>query len=159
MIPEEENFEALRRLLALKRHEQPPPGFFSSFRRQVIARIEAEEALHAQGVFARWLGRYKWVNRLWGMLEGQPAMAGALGLTACAMLLGGVLLSGPGNGSAGFSEMPGKGLAFSPAIVHAGMQVRPFSRTNGLSQLHNSLFEEVRNPNAQLVNSFVPAGY
>ena len=164
MIPEEENFEALRRLLAVKRHEQPPPGYFSSFHCQVIARIEAEEAVRAEGTFAKWLGRYEWVNRVWNMLEGQPAMAGALGLLACGLLAGGVLLSGPGRGSAGISDMRETAVVLStataPALARHGLQVQQvhdFSRTNGLRQLHRSLFEAVRNPDAQLVNSFAPA--
>jgi len=44
MSSEPENFEALRRLLVIKRHEQPPPGYFNDFSRQVISRIRADEA-------------------------------------------------------------------------------------------------------------------
>ena len=40
MSPDPENFETLRRLLVLKRFEQPPPGYFHHFAPRVIARIK-----------------------------------------------------------------------------------------------------------------------
>jgi hypothetical protein len=85
MNPDSENFEQLRRLLALKRHEQPPPGYFNHFSRDVIARIKAGE--QGEPVETGWLAR------LWAMLEAKPIFAGAFGAAVCAILVSGILNS------------------------------------------------------------------
>jgi hypothetical protein len=89
MNPDSENFEQLRQLLALKRHEQPPPRYFNDFSSQVIARIRAEgmgkHPERAEGT---------WWERLWMSLEAKPVFAGAFGAGVCAVLVSGILSSG-----------------------------------------------------------------
>lgn len=89
MNADQENFESLRRLLALKKHEQPPPGYFKDFSEHVIMQIRAagpgEESLGLETI--------PWLQRFWGALEHNPILAGAFGVLVCALLLSGVVFS------------------------------------------------------------------
>ncbi|HTV42922.1 MAG TPA: hypothetical protein VMF08_20325 [Candidatus Sulfotelmatobacter sp.] len=81
MSENENDFEALRRLLALKRHEIPPPGYFEDFSSRVIGRIRAGEA-------AREL---PWLLRLLQAFEAKPAYPVALASALCTLLLFGIV--------------------------------------------------------------------
>jgi len=105
MSENENDFEALRRLLALKRHEIPPPGYFEDFSSRVIGRIRAGEA-------AREL---PWLLRLLQAFESKPAYPVALASVLCTLLLIGIvsveqspeLVSNPfAQNSADFSFVP-----------------------------------------------------
>ena len=50
-----EDFEKLRKLLKIKRHEQPPPGYFSRFSSLVITRIEREGESEGVWMEVPWL--------------------------------------------------------------------------------------------------------
>jgi hypothetical protein len=50
-----DEFGELRRLLALKKYESPPPGYFRGFSAKVVARIESQRALDAIPAWRRWL--------------------------------------------------------------------------------------------------------
>ena len=78
--PNESNeFESLQQLLALKRHEEPPPGYFDRLPGEVLARI-AHAAAHPEPVWRRWLAAW----------ELSPALATSYAAVAVALVLGGV---------------------------------------------------------------------
>lgn len=84
------NFESLRRLLSLKRHETPPPGYFNNFSRQVIARIRAgEDEAPAGSLF----GYMPWLFRLLQSFETKPVFAGGFATALCALLLFGAVIA------------------------------------------------------------------
>jgi hypothetical protein len=86
------NFESLRRLMALKRQETPPPGYFNNFSRQVIARIRAGEA-DAASFSDQTFGSLPWFLRLFQTLETRPAFAGGFATMLCGLLVVGVVLA------------------------------------------------------------------
>lgn len=59
------DFEKLRHLLALKRHENPPPGYFRDFSRRVLTQLETEEARERQS----------WLGRLTELFQTRPAIS------------------------------------------------------------------------------------
>jgi hypothetical protein len=82
-----ENFDSLRQLLALKRHEIPPPGYFDRLPRDIMARIKAGEKGGDVGAETSWL------QRLMSMFDVKPVFAGAFGTAVCAFLISGVISS------------------------------------------------------------------
>ena len=79
----DQNFDQVRRLLALKRYEVPPPGFFENFSTKVVARIAAAQAQPASA----------WWHKLGFDFNLKPAMICALGVVLCGLLSAGVLTS------------------------------------------------------------------
>ena len=87
MNENENNFESLCRLLALKRHETPPPGYFENFSREVTARIRAGE----MGGTADVSKPLPWLFRLLSTFEARPVFAGAFASALCMLLLFGIV--------------------------------------------------------------------
>ena len=86
MNESENNFEPLRRLLALKRHEIPPPGYFNSFPRQVMARLRAGEADVTEGITAP-----SWLLKFFQAFEAKPAYVSSFACSLCLLLLFGIV--------------------------------------------------------------------
>lgn len=93
MSPIPDDFEQLRRLLALKRHEQPPPGYFHGFSRQVIVRIKAGELGNPVEAAGWSFGGGSLLQRIWATLDARPVLAGAFGVAVCGFFVVGALLS------------------------------------------------------------------
>ena len=83
-----EEFEKLRKLLKLKRHEQPPPGYFNNFSTKVTNRIEAHN--EPQG---RMWNEAPWLKKFLVMMETNPMVAGVFGISACGLLISGIAWS------------------------------------------------------------------
>ncbi|MEP6663210.1 MAG: hypothetical protein ABJC04_06045 [Verrucomicrobiota bacterium] len=78
MNPEEENFESLRKLLALKKYEQPPPRYFSELPARIWTRLE-----RAAEPVSFW-------EKLLPDFNLKPAYAYAFGLLACGGIVTGI---------------------------------------------------------------------
>ncbi|MDD5140352.1 MAG: hypothetical protein PHY43_08865 [Verrucomicrobiales bacterium] len=86
MNENDNNFESLRRLLAQKRHELPPPGYFNSFSGQIIARIRAGEAKSPLTATET-----PWFLKLLQAFELKPAFAGAFASALSLLLVFGII--------------------------------------------------------------------
>src|SRR6185369_4369394 len=151
MNPDSENFEQLRRLLALKRHEVPPPGYFNNFSSKIIARIEAGE--HAETAVLDG----SWLQRLWMLLEGKPAVFGAFGAAVCGLLVAGVLNAERTTASYQ-PAVAVNGPTFTPVATPAANSMAGIpavfpSSTDPVASSGGSLFDQVPLPTANAVNA------
>jgi hypothetical protein len=74
MNSDPEEFETLRKLMALKRHEQPPPGYLRQLSTSIRTRIE-----HGEGQMNLW-------DRLSASISLRSSLAYSIGLTVCGAL-------------------------------------------------------------------------
>ena len=93
MSENQPNFESLRRLLALKRHEIPPPRYFDGFSSRVIARIRAGEAETPASLLEHLSGQIPWLLKLLQVFETKPVFAGAYASALCLLLVAGVIFA------------------------------------------------------------------
>jgi len=132
MNPSPEEFDPLRKLLSLKRHEQPPPGFFDHFSDKVIARIEAGGLLRRPSLW----------QRLFPELDAKPVLACAYGLVITGLLVVGFGISeslepeestAPTLGSPWLAQTP----ATTPVLPTGAVAARPLTeQTSSISSVN-----------------------
>jgi len=149
MNPEPENFDRLKKLLALKRYEQPPPGYFNGFSRQVTTRIRAGQ----RGGAERMLGEAVWLVRVWEVFQNKPVLAGGFGAAICALVIFGIISADRISPAPGANELlAGQSAGVStpaPVALNPQMTALPvLSSTNPvtpgpLPSTLNSLFDQL----------------
>jgi hypothetical protein len=93
MNQSEHTFGNLKRLLKLKRHEVPPPGYFNTFSDSVISRIRAGEAGGAQSATERLHVTAPWLVNFLNIFETKPGLIGGFAVSLCLLLVLGVVFS------------------------------------------------------------------
>ena len=93
MNQKEHNFEDLKRLLKLKQHEVPPPGYFNDFSGHVVSRIRAGEAGGSRSLMERLEADAPWVVNFLRIFETRPGVIGGLATSLCLLLVLAVVFS------------------------------------------------------------------
>ena len=160
MSSETEDFESLRRLLALKKHEKPPLGYFETFASRVRSGIVAAEVLQSNW----WLRvgeEASWLKRMWTALTKRPAFAAAFGVVVCGMVFGGIYFTQKPNVEASTTLAESLKIQTpSPAALPVGHlaspQILASSSTNPVIGASGSasLFDQIGVPSRPAAVSF-----
>lgn len=93
MNENENKFEPLRRLLAFKNRETPPPGYFDGFSSRVLSRIRAGEAHEPVTAAERLFSEAPWLVKFLQIFEAKPAFMGAFAFALCMVLIFGIVFA------------------------------------------------------------------
>lgn len=136
MNENEHQFDALQRLLTLKRHEVPPPGYFNSFSGRVIAQIKAGKTSDKHSATA---DTTTWFSKFLQLFEFKPAFAGAFASALCLLLFFGIF----------YADQPEAGL--QPFLQNSEQSMASFAAaTPGVLPAANGI--------AGIISSNSPAG-
>src|SRR5690348_6171785 len=148
MNSDSENFDSFRQLLALKRHEVPPPGYFDRLPRDIMARIKAGDTGNELGA------DLSWFRRLLNVFDVKPVFAGAFGTAVCAFLAIGFVTSERTPAFAAGAATPvGPTIASLPTAASAD---DPFTTSSNGIPAGGSLFDQV-SLHATPVNYYLPS--
>ena len=83
MKDDPDKMDELQKMLALKRHETPPPRFFKGFSDQVLNRLHSPEPA----------GDQTWRQRLGLDIDSKPVLVCVSGVVVCGLLVVGLIVS------------------------------------------------------------------
>jgi len=128
MNPESNNdFDQLRKVLALKRYELPPPRYFNDFSTSVIARLSRPQR-----------EELSWWQRLGFALDLRPAAMCGVGIVACGLLsfglIGGMhMVDADSPAFAGSNPMGNPILAATPTVASFNTSIYPVLKKDSAS--------------------------
>jgi hypothetical protein len=93
MNENQQNFDELKRLLKLKQHEVPPPGYFNNFSGEVISRIRAGERARRRTLLERMEIQMPWFLNITRIFEIRPGVIGGFAASLCLLLVLGVVFA------------------------------------------------------------------
>lgn len=144
---QDQDFEALRRLLKLKRHESPPPRYFHDFSGQVLSRIRAGTPGARFESFEDIIAQSSWLRRIWSVIENKPAISGLFAAAVCGLLVAGIFVSEnvpptfepvlAQGGQGGSSKSPPEGELFANSLA------APLLASTNLSPALPNLFDKM----------------
>ncbi len=122
-LPEE--MEPIVKLLAWKRHEQPPPGYFQRFPSRLRTRLEAERTIEEESS--------SWWSWLVDRFDAKPVLACAYALSVSGLLLAGFSVSRAFEKElAATPVMGGPWLAATPAPAPLFLPADPFQEPSSV---------------------------
>jgi hypothetical protein len=93
MNENENNFDSLRRLLAFKNRETPPPGYFNNFSGNVLSRIRAGESREPATAAEHLFVEAPWLAKFLQIFDARPAFTGGFALALCLVLVFGIVFA------------------------------------------------------------------
>ena len=90
MSENENDFKSLRRLMSLKRHETPPPGYFNNFSGLVLQLIRSDQARASAGLSGELFSHAPWLLKFVQLLN-KPVYAGGIAGALCMVLFFGII--------------------------------------------------------------------
>lgn len=147
-----EDFRDLQRLLALKRHEQPPPGYFHYLPDKIAMRVEQDD-LSAHSTWWEWLV---------AKLDARPVLAGAYAFAISGLMLLGFKVSQDVQSEAAGNGTGWLATTIDPYTLEPGQRIQSaFGNPAELLYLNEITSTEavVSEPKSSLTHKIFPAKF